>query len=179
LVFDIFSHHTITSGVKYWFFDRIMVKMCLTTIVMLLLPRCMAYKVRTISGDLKEKTDFPCGSLSIQLEGKGNSQFSLVHRFDLEEKVLLFPDSIHVLFNGVELPGNIAGTEIPDSQRTLQIDGNEKFHLEFHTTEGVFEGDTICAYGVGFIKCRQDFITLDSVFYTFTNRLRIVGVNAR
>lgn len=138
----------------------------------------ITYKVRNTNNDLEELLYFPCGNVTIELQGIGNSRFILKQRFALSEKIHLHPDSLQVIYNGKVQPLKIFSMEKRNIGADVEISENERFECVFKLEKKVFDGDTIAIYAPGFIKCRQDFITLDSVFYTFANRLRIYGVNA-
>jgi hypothetical protein len=144
------------------------------------LPSCgISYKVRTTKSELQEVLFFPCGNITFELEGVGNSKFTMTQRFKLSEKIELFTDSLMVIYNGKVLSRNLISVKEVTPGRAVQITQNERIEFVFHLDEGVFDGDTIAIYAPDFIKCRQDFLALDTVFYTFENRLRIHGVNTR
>jgi hypothetical protein len=138
----------------------------------------ITYKVRNTNNELEELLYFPCGNVTIELQGIGNSRFILKQRFALSEKIHLLPDSLQVIYNGKVQPLKIFSMERRNIGSDLEISKNERFEFAFQLERRVFDGDTIAIYAPGFIKCREDFITLDTVFYTFANRLRIYGVNA-
>jgi hypothetical protein len=145
----------------------------------LFLASCgITYKVRNTKNELEEVLYFPCGHITFALEGAGNSKFKLKQRFDLSERIELYADSLQVIYNGKALPGNRISKGLATTDGIVEITQNERFEFGFELEEGVFDGDTIAIYAPDFIKCSQDFITLDTVFYTFENRLRIYGVNA-
>lgn len=145
----------------------------------LFLASCgITYKVRNTKNELEEVLYFPCGNITFELEGAGNSKFTVKQRFALSEKVELYADSLHVIYNGKALPSNRISKGVVATDGIVEISQNERVEFVFGLEDGVFDGDTIAIYAPDFIKCRQDFITLDTVFYTFENRLRIYGVNA-
>ena len=53
----------------------------------------------------------------------------------------------------------------------------KSLETSFEFKKGVFEGDTILVVGENYIQCNNQFISLDTMIYTFINNLRIYGIN--
>lgn len=109
------------------------------------------------------------------MTGKGNSKFALKQKFDLSEEVTVYQDSLKVFYNNkqVILKHNLNNEE----SAPLKLSGNELWEASFQFEQGVFEGDTIAVFGPAYIHCNDQHITLDTLKFSFSNRLRIYGVN--
>ena len=136
----------------------------------------ITYKVRNTDNELEEVLHMPCGELGLEIIGKGNSKFRLRHRFLTREQIFLNPDSLHIFCNSEQI--DYKYPRLNKGNKPYILEGEEKYDVQFEIATGVFDGDTIALVGPRYIKCRQDFVNLDTVYYTFINRLRIHGVNA-
>jgi len=144
----------------------------------LILASCgITYKVRTNDNELEELLFSPCGQLGIELVGKGNSKFSIRQRFVMKEEIYFYPDSLKALYNRIPIKLYLSDTKLSGKKR-IKILGEEKIDVFFELENGVFDGDTIVIFAPRYIKCKDDLVTLDTIYYTFSNRLRIYGVNA-
>jgi hypothetical protein len=137
----------------------------------------ITYKVRTTDNELEELLFSPCGQLGIELMGKGNSKFVIRQRFMMKEEIYFYPDSLIVLFNRNPVRLHLSDIKLSDT-RGIKIFGEEEIDVSFELEDGVFDGDTIVILAPRYINCNDDLVTLDTIYYTFSNRLRIYGVNA-
>ena len=135
----------------------------------------ITYKVRNQDNAIEHIVFIPCGKITIELVGKGNSKFVLKQDFDLDANVAVFTDSLCIAYNGKKvLPVfNIKMNEV------VMVEANKEFDLQasFDLDEGVFDGDTILVFGRSYIECNQHLISLDTLLYSFVNNFRIQGVN--
>jgi len=145
------------------------------TLVYVLVSCNVTYKVYNTENELKSLLHTPCGTLAIQLIGKGNSKFRMLHEYQAKEPIIIYSDSLMVLFNGVTI--NAEHQKLSSGEH-WELENNDSFEVQFIIEEGVFDGDTIAIFGRGYVQCLNDFVELDTVYYTFKNRLRIHGVNA-
>ena len=137
----------------------------------------ITYKIRNQFGELQELIHLPCGDVTLELIGKGNSKFTLRQRFNLEAKMLLNVDSIHVIFNGNEVRGGFKNINNRPQNKSLALFGINTLEFAFDLDEGVFEGDTIQVFGRNYFHCENQGKDLDTILYTFTNTFKIQGVN--
>ena len=137
----------------------------------------ITYKVRNQDSEIEQVLHFPCGKVAIELVGKGNSKFMLRQRFDVNEKISVFKDSLFVYYNNKIVPVDINQKAEKFNDLGLEIGENSTLEASFDLDKGVFEGDTIIVYGKNYIKCFEESITLDTVIFSFVNNLRIKGVN--
>lgn len=144
----------------------------------LLLSSCnITYKVRSQNNELESIHHSLCGNITIELVGKGNSKFVLRQRFDLGEKVIVNIDSLHIYYNKKEIIVQHKLKNEKNSPTEVELGENDIWEASFELDKGVFEGDTITIFGPAYVQCNNQVITLDSMFYSFSNRLRIHGVN--
>lgn len=134
----------------------------------------ITYKVRNQFNDIEHTLHVPCGKVTIELIGRGNSKFMLRQRFNVDEKVVLFPDSLRVYYNDkkIEIDQNFRKNE-----KRIEISENKTLDVSFKFESGVFEGDTIIIYGNDYMNCNGIVIPLDTMIYSFVNTFRIAGVN--
>jgi len=137
----------------------------------------ITYKVRNQHSEIEQIFHIPCGKVVIELEGKGNSKFKLKQKFDMNEKIYVFKDSLFVYFNGVKVEINHKLNEGKNNSNEVVIEGQNVWEASFDLDKSVFEGDTIIVYGENYIGCFNETITLDTIIYSFVNNLRIKGVN--
>ncbi len=137
----------------------------------------ITYKVRTTDNELEELLFSPCGQLGLELVGKGNSKFIIRQRFLMNEDIYFYPDSIRAFYNRNPVELHFTDRKL-SGQGRIKISGEDKMDVSFELEDGVFDGDTIVIIAPRFIKCKDDLVTLDTIYYTFSNRLRIHGVNA-
>lgn len=135
----------------------------------------ITYKVRNTGNELEEILHMPCGEMGFELIGRGKSKFRIRHRFSVKQGIVVYPDALKIVFNN-----RIMDCHYPDIKKGDQyyLEGKGKYDVQFEIKEGVFDGDTIAIVGQRYIQCKDDFVNLDTVYYTFINRLRIHGVNA-
>ena len=145
---------------------------------MLQLSACnLTYKVRNQNNEIERIFHTPCGKISIELVGKGNSKFVLKQKFDLDEKAIVYMDSLKIFYNEKLI---IAEHNLKTGKNTpvgMEIKENKLWEASFEFEKGVFEGDTIKVSGPGYVHCKDHVITLDTMVYSFVNSLRIFGVN--
>jgi hypothetical protein len=144
----------------------------------LLLSAChITYKVRNQHSEVESILHTSCGKITIELVGRGNSKFVIKQTFDLSEKVIVNMDSIHVFYNNrpIRVKHNLINEE--KSQMQIELNENDLWESSFQFDKGVFEGDTIAVFGSAYVQCREQVISLDTLYFSFTNRLRIYGVN--
>lgn len=137
----------------------------------------ITYTVRNQHQELEQLLHFPCGKVGMELIGKGDSKFIFRQHFNLDAPIIFFPDSVRIFFN--EIPINYTFKEKGKNQLgQSQLFQTRKVEILFETTRGVFDGDRIIIFTPYYIKCNDQIVGLDTISYTFTNRLRIQGVNA-
>lgn len=137
----------------------------------------ITYKVRNQSNEIDEVVYFPCGKVTAELAGRGNSKFEFNQKFELDAPITLFTDSLKVFFNGKEIETKFSNNDQNGINEPITISGIEQLKASFEFEKGVFEGDTIKVWGPGMILCKDKEVTLDTLVYTFINNLRIYGVN--
>ena len=137
----------------------------------------LTYKVRNQNHDIEEIIYLPCGKVTVELVGKGNSKFLFRQKFDLDNKVIVFMDSLKIFYNERQI---IAEHNLKSSIKAsggMEIEKNKAWEASFQFEKGVFEGDTILITGPGYLHCNGKLVTLDTMVYSFINNLRIYGVN--
>lgn len=138
----------------------------------------LTYKVRNQHSTLEDFLFMPCGKVSLELIGKGNSKFTFRQHFLLDESVTLHGGALMISYNeqilqpviSLSKPGK-NGSEI------WQLSGHEIIEHSFVLEDGVFEGDTIKIFSSGYLNCREQIMDIDTLVYSFTNNFRILGVN--
>ena len=116
----------------------------------------------------------PCGKVTYELIGKGNSKFTLRQKFDLDEKMVIFFDSLSIYYNDQNVEFNC---ESRKKANYTSISENRTMDFSFEVDDGVFEGDTIIVYGKNFLSCDETSMALDTMIFSFVNNFRIYGVN--
>lgn len=147
-------------------------------IIVLIISSCnLTYKVRNQHNDIENILYIPCGRITVELVGKGNSIFVFKQNFKLDDNVTVFKDSLKIFYNEKEIvtEHNIKNGEITNGG--IEISENKLWESSFRFEKGVFEGDVIKVYGPGYLMCQDQVVTLDTMVYSFANSLRIYGVN--
>lgn len=145
---------------------------------LLFLSACnITYKVRNQHHEVESILHTSCGKITIELMGRGNSKFVIRQKFDLSDKIMVYMDSLQVYYNSKQIivKHNLKNEMNP--QMEVELKENDLWEASFEFEKGVFEGDTIMVFGPAYVQCKDQVITLDPIFYSFTNRLRIYGVN--
>lgn len=137
----------------------------------------LTYKVRNQHNDIEEILHTPCGKVTFELVGRGNSKFVFNQKFDPDESIIVNLDSLKIFYNDFELTTAHDVKNNNKSQGIVEIKSKKSLETTFQIDQGVFEGDTIKIYGLNYLKCGDQFITLDTVVFAFINNLRIFGVN--
>ncbi len=137
----------------------------------------ITYKVRNQFNDIEHLVHFPCGKVSVELIGKGNSVFTFKQRFDIESEISINSDSLHVYCNKkvIDIKHDLKNNNKKSNWTSL--DNKKTWEVSFNLDKGVFEGDTIIVYGNNYLRCHDEYISLDTMVYSFINNLRIKGVN--
>lgn len=145
---------------------------------LLFLSACnITYKVRNQHHEVESILHTSCGKITIELMGRGNSKFIIRQKFDLSDRVTIYMDSLHVYFNNKQIKINHNLKNEMNPQTEVELKENDVWETSFEFEKGIFEGDTIMVFGPSYVHCKDHIITLDSIFYSFTNRLRIYGIN--
>jgi len=137
----------------------------------------ITYKVRNQHNDIEQLIHFPCGKISIELIGKGNSKFVLKQSFDLDQDIIINMDSLIICYNDLVVDADHKHKNSKSNQKEMIISEKKILETAFELHKGVFEGDTITVFGKKYMKCDNVSITLDTIIYSFRNNLRIRGVN--
>ena len=151
---------------------------CLSLLLPLLYIGCnLTYKVRNQYYEIEEILYLPCGKITCDLIGKGNSRFVFRQRFDIDGPATIHLDSLKIYINNrsVQRYHNQIGNK--DGITKWEVQSKEVWETSFELDRGVFEGDTIKVFGDGYVNCGNESITLDTMVYAFINSLRIHGVN--
>jgi len=159
------------ESVKFsiWFFGIILI---------LLLFSCrLTYKVRNQQLLLTEILAIPCGTISSELEGKGNSRFTFRQKIIVDNPIVLFTDSIKIFYNNQIVPYTKNNPGKNDSRVLKLIHGDYNMEWVFNIHEGVFDGDTIRIVQHSYIDCANELFSQTDMIYTFKNPVRIQGVN--
>lgn len=119
----------------------------------------------------------PCGKISMELVGKGNSKFVFKQKFDSDNKVIVYMDSLRIFYNRKQIEVRHNLKNALNIHEGKEIAGNKLWETSFEFDTGVFEGDTIVIVGPGYVRCKDQVISLDTLVYSFVNSLRIHGVN--
>ncbi|MCK5105073.1 MAG: hypothetical protein KAR17_19755 [Cyclobacteriaceae bacterium] len=149
----------------------------LGNIIMIFSTCNLTYKVRNQHNDIEETLYLPCGKVTIELVGKGNSKFVFRQKFDLDEKAIVYKDSLKICYNEKQIVADHNLKNGKNIRGGIEIKENKLWEASFEFEKGVFEGDTIMVFGLGYVKCKDQVITLDTMVYSFVNSLRIYGVN--
>lgn len=146
--------------------------------LLLLLSACnLTYKVRNQNNEIEKIFNTPCGNISIELVGRGNSKFVFKQKFDLDEKAIVYLDSLKIYYNEKLIIAEHNLKNGKNIQGGIEVKEKKLWEASFEFEKGVFEGDTIIVFGPGFMNCKDQVITLDTMVYAFINNLRIYGVN--
>ena len=138
----------------------------------------VTYKVRNNQQSLQDIMAFPCGTVNMELEGRGNSKFIFRQKFMLDRPMIYFPDSVRVLYNNL-IVGPLGFKSDASFSKNIKLSpGNHKMELVFEIHDGVFDGDTIKIIAKSFIECQESRHSLDALIYTFRNPVIIQGVNS-
>jgi len=137
----------------------------------------LTYKVRNQHNAIEETIHVPCGKVTFELVGRGNSKFVFNQKVDPDESIIVFPDSLKIFYNDYELNVDHNIKNGNKFQGGVEIKGKKSIETSFQIQKGVFEGDTIKVVGVNYLKCSDQLINLDTVTFAFINNLRIFGVN--
>lgn len=155
-----------------------LLRQILTIILCAQLYACnLTYKVRNQHNDIVEILNFPCGKVTMELIGKGNSKFVFRQKFDVDEKIIVYKDSLKITYNEKQVIFDHHLKNIKSNNGGVEIKENKTWEASFEFESGVFEGDTIKVYGPGYLKCNNEIISLEPMIYSFVNNLRIYGVN--
>jgi hypothetical protein len=147
--------------------------------ILLCIQSCgITYKVRNTNNELREILYFPCGNVAVEMIGRGNSKFKVESQINATIPIIYYQDSLKVYYNGQRQKLIMKKKPEEGSQDFAKIEGSHLLEYHFEIKNGVFDGDTLTIFAPQLVKCEKDFITLDSINYAFTNRLRIYGVNA-
>ena len=135
----------------------------------------ITYKVRDQSNEIDHILYMPCGKVTIELVGKGNSKFVLKQHFDLDNKVIVMTDSMQISYNGHEV---FPEFNVKNENGTgVEVENSFDLHASFELNEGVFDGDTILVYARDYLDCSHQLISMDTLIYRFMNNFRIRGIN--
>jgi len=137
----------------------------------------LTYKVRNQNNDIVEILNLPCGKVTMELIGKGNSKFIFRQKFDLDESIIIFQDSLKIEYNEKNIVVDHHLKNSKNNNVGLEINDNKIWEVSFEFDSGVFDGDTIKVFGPGYIICNDEKISLEPMIYSFVNNLRIYGVN--
>lgn len=137
----------------------------------------ITYTVRNQYQELEQFLHFPCGKVGFELEGQGDSKFIFRQTFNLDAPVISFPDSVRIFFNEIPITYTIKNKGNKQMEIS-QFAQSKRVEMLFETTRGVFDGDRIFIFAPNYLKCNDQLVGFDTISYTFTNRLRIYGVNA-
>ena len=137
----------------------------------------LTYKVRNQHNDIEEILYTPCGKVVVELIGKGNSKFVFSQKFNSDNTIFVYPDSLRIFYNNFEIDLNNSEKNGSKSHGRIEINGEKTLETSFQIQQGVFEGDTIKVFALNYIKCKDQLINLDTVVFAFINNLRIYGVN--
>ena len=160
------------------YFAWIKVINALAILSLVLFNSChITYKVRNQNYDIEEILYLPCGKVTAELVGKGNSKFVFKQRFDLDTMAIVQLDSLYIYYNDtqIKINHNIKGQK--QSIGGIEVLDKLTWDASFELEKGVFEGDTILVYAPNYIQCNMHWITLDTMIFSFANNLRIFGVN--
>lgn len=137
----------------------------------------LTYKVRNQNHDIEEILYLPVGKITVELVGKGNSKFIFRQKFDLLDNAIVYVDSLKIICNDVQIAAEHNLNSSRKVKGGVEIEKGQSWEASFEFESGVFEGDTILIAGPGYVQCRDQVISLDTMIYSFTNNLRIYGVN--
>ena len=146
--------------------------------ILIFLPGCdLTYKVRNQHSSIENIIHFPCGKITSELVGKGDSKFVFVQKFDLDEDVYVQVDSLRIYCNDLSVKVNHNLKKFSSTHGLIRVKDKKRWEASFQVEKGVFEGDTIWIYAPAYLQCHDQFVTLDSLVFAFVNNLRIFGVN--
>ena len=78
---------------------RILIFFLIVSIIIISNSCNLTYKVRNQQNDIESILYMPCGKVTIELIGKGNSKFVFSQKFDLDEKIIIYKDSLKIFLN--------------------------------------------------------------------------------
>ncbi|MDZ7608489.1 MAG: hypothetical protein U5K79_23540 [Cyclobacteriaceae bacterium] len=150
----------------------------LSIIIIFLLFSCkVTYTVRNQQQTLAEIVAIPCGSIKSELVGRGNSKFVFRQKIIVDSPIVLFADSIRILFNQQSVRYTKTNLGKNDSGVLKLLHGKYDMEWFFNLPEGVFDGDTIRIVQRSYIDCASELHSQSDLIYTFRNPVRIQGVN--
>lgn len=137
----------------------------------------LTYKVRNQFHEIEEIVYLPCGKISVELVGKGNSKFTFKQRLELDKPIQLKLDALTVLYNNqrISIQHNLRNNR--QSGQMVKIKAKEVWEASFQFDSGVYEGDTIKVFAHNYVQCEGVSISLDTLKFTFVNAFTIHGVN--
>ncbi len=137
----------------------------------------LTYKVRNQHYEIEDVIHFSCGTVTIELVGKGNSKFVVKQRFDLDAAAIVQMDSLQVYYNDKPIDTRYNIKKQKQSDGGIEVQDKLIWDAAFEVESGVFEGDTILVFAPGYIQCKGQLIDMDTIIFSFANNLRIFGVN--
>jgi len=162
------------SGVSFERYYYILVNLC---VAVTFFSCDLTYKVRNQHNDIEEILYTPCGKIIVELIGRGNSKFVFSQKFNSDNIIVVYPDSLRIFYNDFEIDLSNSWKNGGRSQGKIEINGEKTLETSFQLQRSVFEGDTIKVFALNYIKCKDQLINLDTVVFAFINNLRIYGVN--
>ncbi len=156
---------------------RVLIIYLFVSVIMISNSCNLTYNVRNQHNDIKCILYMPCGKVTIELIGRGNSKFVFRQKFNLDENIIVFADSLKIYLNEKQIAVNHNLKNEQNNHDGLEIKDNKLWEASFQLEEGVFEGDTISVVGPSYVLCKDQVISLDSMVYSFRNSLQIYGIN--
>ena len=150
---------------------------CLTLLLVVLHGCNITYKVRNQYQEIEEIVHLPCGKITCELVGRGNSRFKFKQQFDIDGTAIIHTDSLRIYFNNSKVEVRHHGQYRSSGAATVEVSADGVWEASFEFEKGVFDGDTIKIVGPKYVHCGGESVTLDTMVYTFINSLRIHGVN--
>jgi hypothetical protein len=86
-------------------------------------------------------------------------------------------DSLKIIYNERQIIAEHNLNSGIKANGGMEIEKNKSWETSFQFEQGVFEGDTILITGPGYVLCKGELVSLDTMVYSFINNLRIYGVN--
>ena len=144
--------------------------------VLMLFASCnITYKVRNSKNEISDLLRMPCGKLNTELIGRGNSKFILQLHGEFKDSIKINPYAVEIFYNKEAIEYDLQSFN--PSKQNIPMLGDHHLSYIFEIKEGVFDGDTILVSAPSYIYCVENVVSLDTIIYAFSNRLRIHGVN--
>ena len=142
-------------------------------LVLCLFASCkITYTVRESGQYLKYQYNLPCGTMAVELKGRGNRDFMLVQKFSLPGKMQLNPVGLQILLNHQPVNyylSDMQSGKMPKGDDLLFVREGQELEAGFTLRNGVYNGDTIVVHFTGYLRCDSKPVHMDDLFFYFAH----------